>query len=90
MVAISLRSSICQKARCLWRGRAFRPRETGGSAQKFCSTGHRQAFWDAARRWMMRAVETGLLSVDFLKGNQRSVYAARGVFQSQEEAPTCP
>jgi len=28
----------------------------GGSAQKFCSTGHR----DAARRWTMRAVETGL------------------------------
>jgi hypothetical protein len=70
----------------LWCGRAFRPRVTGGSAQKFCTSGHRQAFWDAARRWTMRAVETGLLSVDCLKANQTSVYAARGVFQSREEA----
>lgn len=28
------------------------------SAQKFCSTRHRQAFWIAARRWTMRAIET--------------------------------
>jgi hypothetical protein len=26
-------------ARCLWCGRAFKPRSTGGSAQKFCCTG---------------------------------------------------
>jgi len=34
-----------------------------GSAQP----GHRQAFWIAARRWTMRAVEAGLLNVDCLK-----------------------
>src|SRR5260221_10993977 len=73
----------------LWCGGAFRPRATGGSVQKFCSTGHRQAFWDAARRWTMRAVETGLLSVDCLKANQRSVYAAGRVFQPRG-SPTCP
>jgi len=32
---------------------------SGGSTQRFCSTGHRQAFWIAARRWTMRAVEAG-------------------------------
>jgi len=52
---------------CLWCGRAFEPRSTGGSAQRFCSTGHRQAFWIAARRWTMRAVEAGLLNVECLK-----------------------
>src|SRR5258708_533357 len=55
------------KPHCLWCDRAFTPRLTGGSPQRFCSTGHRQALWIAARRWTMRAVEVGLLSVDCLK-----------------------
>jgi len=42
---------VALSTRCLWCGRAFAPRATGGSAQKFCSTGHRQEFWIAARRW---------------------------------------
>jgi hypothetical protein len=49
---------------------------TGGSSQKFCCTGHRQQFWIAARRWMMRAIEAGLLSVDCLKASHASVHAA--------------
>ena len=52
---------------CLWCGRAYTPRKTGGSPQQFCSTGHRQAFWVAARRWTMRAVEAGLINVECLK-----------------------
>ena len=52
---------------CLWCGRGFTPRTSGGSPQRFCSTGHRQAFWIAARRWTMRAVEAGLINVDCLK-----------------------
>jgi hypothetical protein len=63
-------------ARCLWCGRAFEPRATGGSAQKFCCTGHRQEFWIAARRWTMRAIDAGLLSVDCLKATHTSVHAA--------------
>src|SRR4051794_19847319 len=68
-----------EKAHCLWCGRTYRTRTTGGSAQRFCSTEHRKAFWTAARRWTMRAIETGLLSVDCLKGKQTSVHAAPGV-----------
>ena len=63
-------------ARCLWCGRVFKPRSTGGSAQKFCCSGHRQQFWIAARRWTMRAIEVGLLSVDCLKACHTSVHAA--------------
>src|SRR6516162_9995229 len=63
-------------ARCLWCGRDFTPRVTGGSAQKFCCTGHRQEFWIAARRWTMRAIDAGLLSVDCLKASDTSVHAA--------------
>src|SRR2546423_236394 len=76
------------KAHCLWCGRVYRARRTGGSAQRFCSTEHRKAFWTAARRWTMRAIETGLLSVDCLKGHQTSVHAARGAFQSERTAPS--
>ena len=63
-------------ARCLWCGRDFTPRVTGGSAQKFCCTGHRQEFWIAARRWTMRAIDAGLLSIDCLKASHTSVHAA--------------
>jgi hypothetical protein len=61
---------------CLWCDRTFTPRTTGGSAQKFCCTRHRQQFWIAARRWTMRAIEAGLLSVDCLKASHTSVHAA--------------
>jgi hypothetical protein len=63
-------------ARCLWCGRAFTLRATGGSTQKFCCSGHRQQFWIAARRWTMRAIDAGLLSVDCLKASHASVHAA--------------
>src|SRR6516162_1847405 len=63
-------------ARCLWCHRTFAPRATGGTVQKFCCAGHRQEFWIAARRWTMRAIEAGLLSVDCLKASRTSVHAA--------------
>jgi hypothetical protein len=62
--------------RCLWCDQTFSPRTTGGSGQKFCCTGHRQQFWVAARRWTMRAIDAGLLSVDCLKASHTSVHAA--------------
>src|SRR4051794_26140755 len=64
---VSTTRQTVMETNCLWCGRTFSPRATGGSAQRFCSTGHRQAFWIAARRWTMRAVEAGLLSVECLK-----------------------
>jgi hypothetical protein len=72
-------ASKCALAeRCLWCKRTFTPRMTGGSAQKFCCTEHRQQFWIAARRWTMRAIEAGLLSIDCLKASQTSVHAVSG------------
>src|SRR5215212_6872934 len=75
-LASAPRSAV--KAHCRWCGRTYRARTTGGSAQRFCSTEHRKAFWTAARRWTMRAIETGLLSVECLKATQTSVHAAGG------------
>jgi len=74
--ALELGRNPAPDGRCLWCGRTFTPRATGGSTQKFCCTGHRQQFWIAARRWTMRAIEAGLLSVDCLKASQTSVHAA--------------
>ena len=74
--ALELAPSPALDACCLWCGRAFKPRSTGGSAQKFCCTGHRQQFWIAARLWTMRAIDAGLLSVDCLKASHASVPAA--------------
>ena len=67
---------LVSHARCLW----FTPRSTGGSAQKFCCTKHRHQFWIAARRWTMRAIEVGLLSVDCLNASHTSVHAVQGAF----------
>ena len=47
-----------------------------------CTSGHRQAFWAAARRWTMRAIEAGLLSVDCLKAAQSSVHAGSEVLRA--------
>jgi len=52
---------------CPWYGPAFSPRTSGGSEQRFCTTVCRTAFWTAARRWVMRALDAGLLSVEVLK-----------------------
>jgi hypothetical protein len=75
------------KAHCVWCGRAFSLRKTGGSAQRFCCLEHRKAFWTAARRWTMRAIETGLLSVECLKGHHTSVHAAGKAFRSGGYGP---
>ena len=71
---------VALDARCLWCGRTFSSRTTGGSMQKFCRTEHQQQFWIAARRWTIRAIDAGLLSVDCLKASHASVHAARGAF----------
>jgi hypothetical protein len=69
-------------ALCPWCGRVFRPRTTGGSDQRFCGAGCRHAFWTAARRWVMLAIETGLLSADVLKAIPASVHAVPAGFQA--------
>src|SRR6266571_884893 len=74
--ALELARKSALDACCLCCDRTFTPRTTGGSTQRFCCTGHRQQFWIAARRWTIRAIEAGLLSVDCLKASHTSVHAA--------------
>ena len=79
---------LVSHARCLWCGRTFMPRSTGGSTQKFCCTGHRQQFWIAARRWTMRAIEAGLLSVDCLRRPTRACTLPEG-HSAAKPIPRC-
>jgi len=64
--------------RCPWCGGRFEPRSSGGTDQRFCRRACREAFWSAARRWVMRAVSAGLLSPEVLKGAHASVHAVSG------------
>lgn len=48
---------------CLWCGKPYARRATGGQPQKFCSSACRRACHTAARRWAVREIEAGRLSV---------------------------
>jgi hypothetical protein len=61
--------------RCLWCNTMVVQARRHGSLKRFCCAGHRNAFWTAARRWVMRAVEAGLLPAQALKAHQGSVHA---------------
>ena len=74
-------------ASCPWCGRAFRPRTSGGSDQRFCGAGCRHAFWTAARSWVALAFQTGLLTADALKAAQSSVHAVPAGFQAGTSPP---
>ena len=51
---------------CRWCGRACRPRR-GGSPRVFCTSGCRNAFHAAARRWAERAIAAGMLTIAELR-----------------------
>lgn len=65
---------------CAWCGALLASGRRRGSARRFCTTGHRQAYWAAARRWVARAIESGLISVQDLKATRTGVHASgRGI-----------
>ena len=52
---------------CLWCGRGFTPRATGGKTQRFCRPRCRRAFDAAGRRWIAAALTSGVLTIAHLK-----------------------
>ena len=73
--------------KCYWCNCAFRARQSGGHAQRFCSPSCRLAFHAATRRWTLDAVGAGVLSIaDIKKGTlptcmlpQRAFDAAKAI-----------
>src|SRR5271165_6496269 len=58
IVMIEGTSTICQ-----WCERAFRARQTGGRAQRFCRSSCRRAFHAAVRSWALDSIGDGTLTL---------------------------
>ena len=71
---------------CLWCGRFFVPRR-GGSEQRFCGSGHRHEFHSAARRYVDRAVATGILTVAEIQDGPAEACALLSGSNSASPAP---
>lgn len=56
-----------RRGHCLWCGKMLPTRRRRGSEQKFCTAGHRGAYARAARRWAVKALETGLVTLEEIK-----------------------
>src|ERR1043166_2874627 len=66
--------TLASDQRCLWCNRPIVQARRHGSLKRFCCPGHRNAFWSAARRWVMRAVEAGLLPAEAVQGGSRRLH----------------
>lgn len=55
---------------CIWCERLFKPRSSGGSAQKFCRLECRRAFDAAGRTYVRHALADGRLSIEGLRRAQ--------------------
>lgn len=72
---------VTEPSICAWCGGSFQASRRGGSAQRFCSPGHRWAYWSAARRWVAKAVDAGLISIQDLKVAETSVHAVSSLLE---------
>ena len=52
---------------CLWCEAEFAQRKTGGKAQRFCSSDCRATFHNAGHRWLLKAIDDGLVPVSAIR-----------------------
>jgi len=65
--------------KCLWCGRAFTPRTTGGKAQRFCRPACRRNLDAAGRRWVAEALAAGNLTIPDLRNAPGTTCALGGM-----------
>jgi hypothetical protein len=65
--------------KCLWCGRAFTPRATGGKRQRFCRPACRRALDAAGRRYIEVALVAGTLTIPELRNASRTTRALGGM-----------
>jgi hypothetical protein len=75
---------------CPWCDRRFRPRRTGGRAQKFCRPLCRQAFHAAARAWALRAIAIGAVPVADMRNGAAATCALLPGATSTAAVPQAP
>ena len=81
--------------KCLWCGRAFTPRTTGGSPAKFCSAAHRKAYHSAVRHWAEAEIAGGRLTVAQIRNGAACTLATAAASPAQgsaieDPAPVAP
>ena len=74
------------EARCLWCQSPFTPRR-GGSPQRFCRASHRVRFHAATRLWAERAVLSGILTVDAVRGGRLEACTLPGSREAPSPSP---
>ena len=73
--------------KCLWCGRAFTLRATGGKAQRFCRPACRRVFDAAGRRWVAGALAAGALTIPDLRNAPSTTRALGGMRKIPCETP---
>jgi len=84
---VAVKGSIETTRVCLWCGKGFTPRATGGKPQAFCRPACRRAFDASGRRWVSVAIATGVLTVDGLRNDPA---ATRALPKSGNRPPLLP
>jgi hypothetical protein len=72
---------------CLWCGKPFTRRRSGGSRQTFCGQPHRIAFHTAARRWAERAITSGVLTIAELQNAAAGACTLSGGHETSDLVP---
>jgi hypothetical protein len=72
---------------CPWCGRTYRPRRTGGQAQRFCGTSCRRALHSAARTWALDAIASSVLTIADIRSVARATCALPTGVDSGQPAP---
>jgi hypothetical protein len=60
---------------CLWCGRRFMPRASGGKPQSFCRPACRRALDARGRRWIAAALADGRLTIGDLRNGRAATRA---------------
>ena len=81
--------------KCLWCGRAFTPRTTGGSPAKFCSAAHRKAYHSAVRHRVEAEIVGGRLTVAQIRNGAACTLATAAASPArgsaiEDPAPVAP
>ena len=69
---------MSDSTRCSWCDRAFRPRQSGGHAQRFCCPSCRRAFHAAARNWVLAGLAAGHIAISDVKNGLPATRALPG------------
>ena len=75
---------------CLWCEAEFAQRKTGGMAQRFCSAECRIAFHNAAHRWLLKAIDDGLVPVAAIRNGAAAPLMLHGARSRPRPAPLSP